>query len=94
MHGSILKQLNNGKPSQAKPNVCVISDGEAGAYCTVRLVYVIWDARILFITNTQELRYRANIFIFHISHPLHVALYIMFPRWVKGATSKALPSQT
>ena len=48
MHGSILKQLNNGKPrrafgparasQQAKPDVCVISDGEAGAYCTVGLV--------------------------------------------------------
>ena len=23
---------------EAKPNVCVISDGEAGAYCTVGLV--------------------------------------------------------
>ena len=25
---------------EAKPNVCVISDGEAGAYCTVGLVSI------------------------------------------------------
>ena len=25
---------------EAKPDVCVISDGEAGAYCTVGLVFV------------------------------------------------------
>ena len=25
---------------EAKPDVCVISDGEAGAYCTVGLVYI------------------------------------------------------
>ena len=48
MHGSILKPQNNGKPRRAEgparsswrgqANVCVISDGEAGAYCTVGLV--------------------------------------------------------
>ena len=26
---------------EAKPDVCVISDGEAGAYCTVGLVFVM-----------------------------------------------------
>ena len=46
LHGSILKELNNGKPAsqepagEAKPDVCVISDGEARAYCTVGLVCI------------------------------------------------------
>ena len=27
---------------EAKPDVCVISDGEDGAYCTVGLVYCVY----------------------------------------------------
>ena len=27
---------------EAKPDVCVISDGEVGAYCTVGLVYLLF----------------------------------------------------
>ena len=35
---SLGKRPNERPAGEAKPNVCAISDGEAGAYCTVRLV--------------------------------------------------------
>ena len=38
--GSLAGRKARREPAdEAKPNVCVISDGEAGAYCTVGLVF-------------------------------------------------------
>ena len=34
------------KPAgEAKPDVCALSDGKAGAYCTVRLVLILWSSK-------------------------------------------------
>jgi hypothetical protein len=39
MGKALLGRRPNERPAgEAKPNVCAISDGEAGAYCTVGLV--------------------------------------------------------
>ena len=73
MHGSILKQLNNGKPrraearrepaGEAKPDVCALSDCEAGAYCTVGLVKLQLGASIacsvcLPVSNQKNVKFK------------------------------------
>ena len=60
-----MKQLNSGKrdssgqrpderpAGEAKPNVCAISDGKAGAYCTVGLVKIILNGKISDIVKLE-----------------------------------------
>ena len=54
MGQALLGRRPNERPAgEAKPNVCAVSDGEAGAYCTVGLVLVSPDYRCFTTFNTN-----------------------------------------
>ena len=53
--GSLAGPKNRREPAgEAKPDVCVISDGEAGAYCTVGLVLNVTAPFIFIYLHVQH----------------------------------------